>query len=114
MGTWPWPEDNREDRLRRIIDHYRSALAEADMNACLALDNRMVDYGQGWVCDNTIINVDEMLSAKAIAERFGIAEFNLRAWVRRHPERIKKYKASNGRTLFRVGDVLAYNGNKGK
>lgn len=114
IGNWPWPEDSKEDRLRRIIDHYRSALAEVDMEACINLDNRMIAYGQPWVCDNSVIDVNEMLSAKAICERFGLEEFNVRAWARRHPERIRKHKASNGRTLFRVGDVLAYNAMKGR
>lgn len=113
-GNWPWPDDSREDRLRRIIDHYRSALADIDLEACLALDNRMVDYGQGWVCDNSIVDVNEMLSAKAICERFGIEEWDVRNWAHRHPDKIQKYKANNGRTLFRVGDVLTYNALKGK
>ncbi|ADL71052.1 hypothetical protein LEBRON_89 [Mycobacterium phage LeBron] len=110
---WPWPSDTKEDRYRRIIDHYRSALAEADYEACAKVDNQMVEYGQGWVCDNSIIDVNEMLSAKELAERFGLSEWNVRDWARRHPDKIRKHKAANGRTLFRVGDVLTYHATKG-
>lgn len=110
---WPWPNDNRDARYRRIIDHYRNALAEADLDACLSLDKLMADYGQSWVSDNSIVDVNAMMSAKDIAERFGIAEWNVRDWARRHPDRIRKHKTARGRTLFRLGDVLTCNAAKG-
>lgn len=114
LSSWPWPGDTREDRLKRIIDHYRSALAEVDYEACANLDNLMVNCGQGWVCDNSIVDVNEMLSAKQMAEKFGLVEFDVRNWSRRHPELIRKHKAANGRTLYRVGDVLTYHAMKQK
>lgn len=104
--VWPWPDDTREDRYRRIIDHYRNALAEADLDACLALDKRMADYGQSWVSDNSVVDVNAMMSAREIAERFDISEWNVRDWHRRHPHLIMSHKGSNGRRLFRLGDVL--------
>ncbi|QFG10324.1 excise [Mycobacterium phage DyoEdafos] len=110
---WPWPGDTKDDRYRRIIDHYRTALADIDLEACLVVDKKMAEYGQPWVSDNSIIDVNEMLSAKQLAERFGLSEWNVRDWARRHPERIRKHKAANGRTLFRVGDVLTYHATKG-
>lgn len=113
-SKWPWPTDTRTDKLRRIIDHYRSALAEADLDACLRLDKRMADYGQSWVSDNSIVDVNAMMSAKAIAEQFGLEEFDVRNWAKRHPERIRQHKAGNGRMLFQLGDVLTYNANKGE
>lgn len=113
MANWPWPTDSKDDRLRRIIDHYRSALAEVDLEACLAVDNRMVAYGQGWVCDNSIIDVNEMLSAKDISERFGIPEWDIRNWSYRNPDKIRKYQSAKGkRAKFRVGDVLTYYANR--
>lgn len=114
VPSWPWPTDSKDDRLRRIIDHYRTALAEIDLEACLAVDKKMVAYGQGWVCDNSIVDVNEMLSAKQMAEKFGFLEFNVRNWARRHPELILSYKAANGRTLYRVGDILTYHATKKK
>ncbi|OYN81741.1 hypothetical protein [Mycolicibacterium sphagni] len=112
-GSWPWPEDTKDDRLRRIIDHYRDALADIDLEACLGVDKLMVDYGQPWVCDNTVVDVNAMVPARWFFEKYGIPEWNIRDWSRRHPERIRKHKAANGRTLFRVGDVLTYNATKG-
>lgn len=112
-GKWPWPADTKTDRLRRIIDHYRNALADIDLDACLALDKLMADYGQSWVSDNSIVDVNAMMSAKDIADRFGLAEWDVRNWARRYPEKIRQHKANNGRTLFRLGDVLTYNANKG-
>jgi hypothetical protein len=79
----------------------------------LVIDRKMADYGQPWVSDNSVVDVNEMLSAKAFAERFGISEWNVRDWSRRHPDKIRKHKAANGRTLFRVGDVLTYDATKG-
>lgn len=111
-GKWPWPDDSKDDRYRRIIDHYRNALADADLDQCLSLDKLMADYGQPWISDNSIVDVNAMMSAGDIAERFGISVWNVRDWARRHPEKIRRHKSANGRTLFRLGDVLTYNANK--
>lgn len=112
MANWPWPADTRTDKLRRIIDHYRDALAEADYEACVKVDNRMIAYGQPWVCDNSIVDVNEMLSAKDMAARFGFTEFDVRNWARLHPEKIRTHKTANRRVLFRVGDVLSFSANR--
>ena len=109
---WPWPADSKEDRLRRIIDHYRQGLADIDLEACLVLDKKMADYGQPWISDNSIVDVNAMLSAKDVAERFGLSEWNVRDWARRNPDKIRRNKAAKGRTLFRLGDVLTYSANK--
>lgn len=84
------------------------------MEACREIDKTMAGYGQAWVSDNSIVDVKEMMSARQFAERFGISEWDVRNWAKRHPNRIRKYKAANGRTLYRVGDVLAFQATKGK
>lgn len=103
-SKWPWPKDSKEDRFRRIIDHYRNALADADLQACMALDKRMADYGQAWVSDNSIIDVNEMMTAQELAERHGIAVWDVFNW-----ERQGKYRGvkCGSRKRFRQGDVLA-------
>ena len=78
----------------------------------MAVDKQMIQYGQPWVCDNSIIDVNEMMSAKQLAERFGLSEWDVRNWARRNPELIRTHKAANGRTLFRVGDVLTYSASR--
>lgn len=103
MANWPWPADSKDDRLRRIIDHYRSALAEVNLEACLAVDNRMVAYGQGWVCDNSVLNMEERMTARQLSERHGMSVWDVYNW-----ERMGFYKGykSGRRKLFRQGDVL--------
>lgn len=111
MAEWPW-NDTREDKLRRIIDSYRTALMEADPVMCRHLDARMVEYGQGWVCSEVVVDVNRMMSAKEIADEFGIQPWNVMDWSRRHPDKIPKHKRG-GRTLFRLGDVLGYQAMQG-
>lgn len=105
-GKWPWP-DSTQDRLRRIIDVYRTCLMEADEHTCRLVDARMIEFGQGWVCSESVIDVNRMVTAQEIAEEFGINTWNVHDWARRHPDLIPKHKKGS-RTLFRLGDVLTY------
>lgn len=107
MSEWPWPRDTREDRLKRIIDSYRTALMEADALACRHLDARMAEFGQGWISSDIIVDVNRMVTAQEVAAEFGLQPWNVMDWARRHPDKIPKHK-QGGRTLFRLGDVLAY------
>lgn len=110
-GRWPWRNDTKDDRYRRIIELYRSALMRADPESCLSLDSRLADYGQGWVSDDTIVDVNEMMTAKALAERHGLSEWDIRNWERAgHIQGFRRPGIS--RVLFRQGDVLAYVANR--
>lgn len=80
---------------------------EADPLACHHLDARMAEYGQAWIAGETVVDVDRMMSAKEIADEFGLQPWNIVDWARRHPDKIPKHK-KGGRTLYRVGDVLDY------
>lgn len=106
-GKWPW-NDTREDRLKRIIDSYRTALMEVDPATCRLVDARMVEFGQGWVCSTTVIDVERLVTAQEVAEEFGINPWNVHDWSRRHPEVIPKRGKSVGKTLYRLGDILNY------
>lgn len=110
--AWPW-NDTREDRLKRIIDSYRTALMDTDPAICRQVDARMVEYGQGWVCSETVIDVERLVTAQEVAEEFGINPWNVHDWSRRHPESIPKRGTEGGKTLFRLGDILAYQAMKG-
>lgn len=114
MAAWPWPRDTTQDRLKRIIDSYRTALKEVDPTACGLVDARMCEYGQSWVCSDQVVDVNEKLSAPEIARRFGINAWNIHDWSRRHPDLIPRLKDVNGKTVFRLGDVLAYQRDAGK
>ncbi|OMC55450.1 hypothetical protein A5747_13530 [Mycobacterium sp. IS-836] len=78
-----------------------------DASVCGIVDDNMRDWGQGWVCSETPVDVNRLMSAKEIAEEFGLQPWNVHDWARRHPDLIPKHK-QDGRTLFRLGDVLAY------
>lgn len=106
--TWPWPE-TETDRLRRIIDYYRDALLEEAPTRCLELDAVMAEYGQGWITDNEIIDVNQLMTAREVSEyiqaRFGedVSVFDVRNW-----ERAGSYSGiwRGSRKYFRLGDVL--------
>lgn len=106
MGKWPWQEST-QDRLRRIIEIYRFALVEADPILASTVDEKMRDWGQGWICSDTIVDVNRLMSAEKIAQELGINPWNVHDWSRRHPDLIPRRKA-DGRTAYRLGDVLSY------
>lgn len=108
MANWPWPRDTKEDRYRRIIDSYRTALMETDPVACRHLDARMAEYGQGWITSNTPVDVNRMVTAEEVSQEFDINPWNVHDWSRRHPDMIPKQGKRDGKTLFRLGDILAY------
>lgn len=106
-SKWPWPRDTFEDRMRRIIESYRTALLDCDPVACRHLDARMAECGQGWIAGDAIIDVNRMVTAREVADTFGLSPCNVHDWARRHPELIPKHQ-KDGKTLFRLGDILRY------
>lgn len=106
-SKWPWP-DNREDKLKRIVASYRTALLEVDAPTCHLVDARMIEFGQGWVCSNTVIDVEKLVTAQEVADEFGINPWNVHDWARRHPDIIPKRGSAGGKTQYRLGDILAY------
>jgi len=80
---------------------------EIDPVACKHLDARMIEYGEGWVAGDAIIDVNRMVTAQEVASEFGIQPWNVMDWSRRHPELIPKHR-KGGRVLFRLGDILTY------
>lgn len=114
MGSWPWPRDTREDRLKRIVDSYRTALMESDPATCRILDARMGQYGQGWISSDVIVDVERLVTAQEVSEQFDINPWNIHDWARRHPDQIPKRGKQDGKTLFRLGDIIAYQANGGR
>ena len=108
MGKWPW-RDSPQARLRRIVESYRLALLRAAPEVCQSIDEKMIEYGQRWVCSETIIESERLISGPEVAEEFGIEAFNVRDWARRHPDQIPvRGRDRRGRNLFRLGDILMY------
>lgn len=101
------------DRFKQVAEAYRMALMEHAPAICGQLDDRMVAAGNRWVCSDTVINVNRMMSAKDIADEFGIEAYNVMDWSRRHPDLIPKTK-QGGRVFFNLGDVLRYRAMSGR
>ncbi|OHT95399.1 hypothetical protein [Mycobacteroides chelonae] len=106
---WPWQE-NETDRLRRIIHHYRNALLEECPTRCLTVDELMFQYGQEWITDDEIIDVDQLLTAREVCEyiaaKWGtskVSPFDVRNWERAGAFVGEK---RGSRKYFRLGDVL--------
>lgn len=107
--AWPWRTDTTHDRLRRIAESYRTGLKEIDPEACRLIDARMIEFGQHWIVDSDmIVNVEDLVTAQQVAEEFGFAPWNVHDWSRRHPDMIPKRGRREGKTLYRLGDILAY------
>lgn len=93
------------DVLRWVVDQYRSKLLEIDRNACHEVDMVMLRIGQGWVCDQTVVDPDELVTARVMESRYGIGEAAIRALARRYGIEIRgKDGFAN---LYRVGDILS-------
>lgn len=93
------------DVLRWVADSYRNKLLQVDRDACHEVDLAMTRAGQGWVCDQSIIDPDELVTAQIIQSRYGINEAAVRALARRYGIKIRgKRDFAN---LYRLGDVLS-------
>lgn len=93
------------DVLRWICDQYRTKLQQVDPTACLEVDSLMVDAGQGWVCDVTVADPDELVTAIDVEDRYGIKDFTVRALARRYG--IKVQGKRDSANLYRLGDILS-------
>lgn len=80
---------------------------EVDPRACDAVDVQMINSGERWVCDERPLDLDALMSAREIADRFGLEVHDIRNWARRHPEKIRAQKHKNG-VRYLVRDVLKY------
>ena len=71
----------------------------------MEVDSLMVDAGQGWICDTTVVDPDELVTASDVEDRYGIREFTVRALARRYG--IKVHGRRDSANLYRIGDILA-------
>lgn len=94
-------------RYRRIIDAYRGKLLEVSPSACNEVDDKLWAMGEGWVSDDRELDLDKLMTAREIAERFGLSQQNIRDWARRHPDKIKTYKQGH-KAYYLLREVLSY------
>ena len=93
------------DILRWVCDQYRSELLAADPVACHRIDMLMVRAGQSWVCDDSVVDPDELVTATQIQDRHGISENAVRKLALRYGIEVRGKQGKYN--LYRLGDVLS-------
>ncbi|EOM77284.1 DNA-binding protein [Rhodococcus rhodnii] len=102
---WPFPGDSQLDIARRLALAYRAALAERDPAACRALDAEAADFGQSWTVPQTMtVDEDDLVTAGEAADLVGVTAATVYQWA--HRGYIERRTGTDGRTRYRVGDVL--------
>lgn len=110
---WPWPQDSREDRAKRVALSYRH-LAEAAANGAIAvtnmaaalrkLDDQWTVLGAGWVQPiPEPLNLDDWVTAPDMAGLFHVPARTIRDWGVRGNIRVRR---DHGATMYNVGDVV--------
>ncbi len=98
------------DILRWVADKYRQELNRVDPEACRHVDVMMVHAGQSWVCDDSIVDVDELLTIRQLAARFGVQPYVIRDLIAKHGISTRGKVDMGKAFLYRVGDVLKARG----
>jgi hypothetical protein len=88
-----------------MVDQYRKRLLEVDPEYCRELDEQMVYVGQGWVCDTTVADPDELVTTQDIENRYGVNKNAMRAFIRRNSVVPRGRKGKS--YLYRLGDILS-------
>lgn len=107
LRRWPWEQDSRIDKVKRIADSYRTALNAVDPQSCHIVDARMVECGQEWVCGQ-VVNVDQLVTAQEAAAELGFSPVSVHAWARSSQEEIPVRGKRDGKSLYRLGDLIRY------
>ena len=98
------------DVLRWMVDQYRTKLYHSDPRMCRQVDEIMIRVGQGWVCDDGIVDPNSLMTAEDIERRHGISRGALRLLVHRHGIEVR---GKQGKwNLYRLGDILAIRARK--
>ena len=77
---------------------------------CKLVDARMCEYGETWVCDLEVVDVNKEKTVNEIYAQFGsgFEPWLIHTWAQQAPDRLPKRGERDGKVLYRVGDVLAY------
>lgn len=94
-----------DDVLRWVAEQYRTRLMEISEEACAQVDELMVRADQGWICDATVVDPNELLTSHEIEQRHGIQEAAVRALARRND--IEPQGKRGKANLYRLGDILS-------
>jgi hypothetical protein len=72
----------------------------------------MIHAGQGWICDSTVVDPEELVTTQDMQDRYGITATALRAFIRRN--NLSPRGRSGNSRLYRLGDILAARANSTK
>ena len=93
------------DVLRWICDQYRTKLYQTDPRSCRQVDEVMIRVGQSWVCDDRIVDPDDLMTVQEIESRHGITQVAIHKLVQRHGISVRGKRGKWN--LYRLGDVLS-------
>lgn len=106
---WPWPNDTREDRAKRIALSYRALIVNlfgGEHPELQALDERWVKHGAGWVRPSLQpLRLDDWLTAGEMADLFSNDPRVYRDWARRGWIRVM---VDGNKRRYCVADVVEY------
>lgn len=75
---------------------------------CKMVDHRMWECGEGWLSNDSELNLDSLKTASEIAQQFGLAIYDIQNWHKRHPDLIPVKGKWRGKNLYLVRDVVGY------
>lgn len=102
--TWPWPQDNREDRARRIALSYRRLCTDNNIDTS-QLDQHWAKHGQTWLTPTELPNLDAWITEAEAAAAFHQPTKSIYDWGRRG--HIRVLHTPEGRRV-NIADILDY------
>lgn len=108
---WPWPEDTREDKAKRVQGWYRDVLERVAQGRCdnpaadlWILDERCKQLGVYWaVPSHDPYDADEWVNAADAAHYADVQPGTIRKWAERGHIRVDH--DHDGTPLYNIGDL---------
>ncbi|MBU8830850.1 hypothetical protein [Mycolicibacterium goodii] len=116
---WPWPEDTREDRAKRIAVSFRQLLLQVaggqvidPAGALRNLTQQWLQYeGTGWLIPTfDPYDNDDWVNATDAAHYANVDPKTIRKWAERGHIRVDH--DPTGTPLYNIGDMRAYDARK--
>lgn len=125
MGAkpWPWPDDSREDKPKRVALSYRGLVHSITQGRCndpagdlQRLDEHWRELGIYWTAPSAVpFDPDDWLSAADVVVAFAhfasLTENQVRQWAymkRKGGDGIIEQVGVDGKPQYQAGDIMAY------
>ncbi|MCX8559792.1 hypothetical protein OS122_02615 [Mycolicibacterium mucogenicum] len=113
IRPWPWPEDTREDKAKRVQGWYRDVLERVARGQCdnpagelYILDERCKELGVYWaVPSRDPYDADEWVNAADAAHYADVLPGTIRKWAERGQIRVDHMH--DGTPVYNIGDLRA-------